>query len=68
MGRIGDELSRALENRRRREAQQRAEREKDGGQTRSTPDAHHAGYTALMRSHDRVHTRHVAGKGGGGGA
>lgn len=23
----------------------------------------HASYTALMRSHDRVHTRHITGKG-----
>lgn len=28
----------------------------------------HASYTALMRSHDRMRTRHIAGQGGTGGA
>ena len=28
----------------------------------------HASYTALMRSHDRMRTRHIAGQSGGGGA
>ena len=28
----------------------------------------HASYTALMRSHDRMRTRHIAGQGGPGGA
>lgn len=28
----------------------------------------HASYTALMRSHDRMRTRHINGQGGGNGA
>lgn len=28
----------------------------------------HASYTVLMRSHDRMRTRHIAGQGGGDGA
>ena len=28
----------------------------------------HASYTALMRSHDRMRTRHIAGQGSGDGA
>ena len=28
--------------------------------------SHHANYTALMHSHDRMRTRHLLGQGGGG--
>lgn len=40
-------------------------------EVRSTTPVHqssHASYTALMRSHDRMGTRHIAGKSGQSGA
>lgn len=35
---------------------------------RPTNSSAHADYTALMRSHDRVRTRHIRGQGGENGA
>lgn len=68
MDRIGDMLARALENQRKQAARAAAVQTKALARTQSAPASSHASYTALMRSHDRVHTRHIAGKGATGGA
>ena len=68
MERIGDMLARALENQRKQAARATAARRNALPQAQSAPASSHASYTALMRSHDRVHTRHIAGKGSGDGA
>ena len=68
MDRIGDMLARALENQRKQAARATAAQTNALPQAQSAPASIHASYTALMRSHDRVHTRHIAGKGADGGA
>ena len=57
-------LRRAQQNRRAPAIRPAAAREEV--QTPPSPphQSSHASYSALMRSHDRVHTRHIGGQGG----
>ena len=57
-------LRRAAENRRRQP--ERPAREEPLLPHRETVQSHHANYTALMHSHDRVRTRHLPGQSGKG--
>ena len=57
-------LRRAAENR--RAQRNRSAREEPNAQARqAAPEPHHATYTALMHSHDRMRTRHLPEQGGG---
>lgn len=63
MENVGNMLSSARENRRRQLMRMQAHRHEVLPTTVPQPSApQRSGYTALMRSHDRVHTRHIAGK------
>lgn len=69
MERVGNILSSARENRRRQFLRMEAHSHEILPAAPPQPPApRHGGYTALMRSHDRVHTRHIAGKSGADGA
>ena len=63
----GEMLKRARQNQGRRAAV--PEREKElPRRAAAVLKSGHSGYTALMRSHDRMRTRHIGGKGSGPGA
>lgn len=71
----GEMLRRAVRNRRRTVSRAPAPAPQSDvtaaapQQTRpAPPKASHANYSALMRSHDRVHTCHLSGQGREGGA
>lgn len=67
----GTLLYRARLSRRFRIAEKPAEKQVSSGETLPAEPPHrssHASYTALMRSHDRMRTRHIAGQGESGGA
>lgn len=66
MENIGELLKRARQNRQKRQAVAAMHVQRDTPRPRY--QSSHGEYTALMRSHDRVRTRHIAGKGGAGGA
>ena len=69
MERVSSMLARAVENRRRQQARRSAEKVRPVSTMRQDGlKPRHGEYTALMRSHDRVHSRHVSGKGGAHGA
>lgn len=67
----GSLLQRARNNRRFRAVSnsfQMREPEKKAPVSEPVHRSSHASYTALMRSHDRMRTRHIGGQGGGNGA
>ena len=62
-------LRHARENRRRQGVQPVPIRDEGTAPTQNPPHrSSHASYSALMRSHDRVHTRHISGQTGRDGA
>jgi len=68
MEKIADMLARARMNRRRRMQHAVLSREPETQPQAPRHQSAHGNYAALMRSHDRMHTRHIAGKGGANGA
>ena len=59
MENIGEMLKRARQNRQKRQAVAAMHVQRDTPRPRH--QSSHGEYTALMRSHDRVHTRHLSG-------
>ena len=61
MENIGDMLARARQNRKRRGVQPPPEKAETQALHRPQHQSSHSSYTALMRSHDRMGTRHLKG-------
>lgn len=59
MEKIEDILQRARRNRGRRQAIKPSEK-MEAPRRNADRSEHHGGYDALMRSHDRMHSRHIS--------
>lgn len=68
MERVGEVLTRANESSKRRVARLSAAAQAVPSKAPMEPMQHHGAYTALMRSHDRIHNKHLSGKNGMDGA